>query len=195
MADSRRTEMTKLLFRTALIELIQDKPFHKITVKEICEQADLNRTTFYLHYSDLNQLLGDIVSQLEKDTSEHFSSAKGKGDDIENLTRHLEYIKDNKIIYKALMSSNLDDNIRMGIFQNMLSGVSERVPEFGSKIENPYTYTFMIFGCGSVISQWISNGFDMDTASLAKLLYGLCAKPKEQVTNRIGSRTRKTVSR
>ena len=76
--------MTKLLFRTALIELMQEKPFHKITVKEICEQADLNRTTFYLHYSDQTQLLDGIVSKLEEDTSKHFASATGNEDDIEN---------------------------------------------------------------------------------------------------------------
>ena len=75
MAASRRTEMTKLLFRTALIELMQVKPFHKITVKEICEQADLNRTTFYLHYTDQTQLLNDIVSKLASVSAEHPTNA------------------------------------------------------------------------------------------------------------------------
>ena len=43
--ESRRTHMTKMLLKTALIELMQEKPFRQITIKELCERADLNRTT------------------------------------------------------------------------------------------------------------------------------------------------------
>ncbi len=43
--ESRRVTMTKLLLKTALIELMQEKPFPQITIKELCERADLNRTT------------------------------------------------------------------------------------------------------------------------------------------------------
>lgn len=176
MAASRRTEMTKLLFRTALIELMQEKPFHKITVKEICEQADLNRTTFYLHYTDQTQLLNDIVSKLETDTAEHFSSVTGTGDDIDLLSKHLEYIKDNAKIYRTLMGSNLDYDIKTKIFKNMLNDMKDKMPALVNRIENPYVYKFITFGCGSVISQWIDNGFDLDTCELAKLLYSLCKK-------------------
>ena len=173
MADSRRTEMTKLLFRTALIELMQEKPFHKITIKEICAQADLNRTTFYLHYSDQTQLLNDIVARLEEETSKHFISGAGNGDDIENLIKHLEYIKDNEKIYRTLMGGNLDDSIRVNIFKNMLSDMNVKNPEWTSRVENPYVQIFIIYGCGSAVFRWIENGFDLDTRSLAKLLYSL----------------------
>ena len=50
--ESRRTQMTRRLIRTALIELMGEKTFERITIKELCERADVNRTTFYLHYSD-----------------------------------------------------------------------------------------------------------------------------------------------
>ena len=173
MADSRRTEMTKFLFRTALIELMQEKPYHKITIKEICEQADLNRTTFYLHYSDQNQLLKDIVSRLEEETAKHFSSETGNCDVIEKLIKHLEYIKENEKIYRTLMGSNLDDSIRVKIFKNMLSDINVKNPEWTSRVENPYVQTFIVFGCGSSIFQWIENGFDLDTKTLATLLYNL----------------------
>ena len=72
VADSRRTQMTKKLFRTALVELMQEKPFHKITIKEICDRADLNRTTFYLHYEDQNQLLNEIVGLIRCKDQQHW---------------------------------------------------------------------------------------------------------------------------
>ena len=58
--ESRRVTMTKLLLKTALIELMQEKPFPQITIKELCERADLNRTTFYLHYADQTAVLREI---------------------------------------------------------------------------------------------------------------------------------------
>ena len=169
MAVSRRTEMTKLLFRTALIELMQEKPFHKITVKEICEQADL-------HYSDQTQLLNDIVAKLEIDTAEHFTSVTGTGNDIDLLSKHLEYIKDNAKIYRTLMGSNLDYDIKTNIFKNMIDDMKDKMPVLAIRIESPYVYKFITFGCGSVISQWIDNGFDLETREMANLLYNLCKK-------------------
>ena len=183
MAASRRTEMTKLLFRTALIELMQEKPFHKITIKEICEQADLNRTTFYLHYTDQTQLLGDIVSKLESDTTEHFSSITGTGDDIDLLSKHLEYIRDNAKIYRTLIGSNLDYETKTKIFKNILNDMSDTLPVLGKRVESPYVYRFITYGCGSVISQWIDKGFDLETHELAKLLYTLCKRTYDVQTN------------
>ena len=175
--------MTKLLFRTALIELMQEKPFHKITIKEICDKADLNRTTFYLHYEDQSQLLDDIVLRLEEDTAEHFSNVTGKGDDIELLANHLEYVKENALTYRTLMSNNLNDGIREKIFRNMLSDMSERMPVIGTNHDSPYIHTFMLFGSGTMILQWIDNGFDLDTHYLASLVYNLCKASAERVRN------------
>lgn len=48
MKESRKTLMTKKVFRKVLLELLQSKPLSKITITEICEKADLNRSTFYM---------------------------------------------------------------------------------------------------------------------------------------------------
>ena len=61
--NNRRTIMTKRLLKTALIELMQDTPINKITIKDICQQADLSRSTFYLHYTDQYDLLNDLESE------------------------------------------------------------------------------------------------------------------------------------
>ena len=69
--ENRRTQMTKLLLRTALIELMQEKPITQITIRALCEKADLNRTTFYLHYTDQMALLEDVERQVMEQTVEH----------------------------------------------------------------------------------------------------------------------------
>ena len=50
--NNRRTVLTKRIFKETLMDLMKEKPISKITIKEICDLADMSRSTFYLHYQD-----------------------------------------------------------------------------------------------------------------------------------------------
>ena len=64
MKTDARVKYTRMVLKKALLELMQHKPVNKITVKEICERAELNRATFYAHYSDCFDLLESIEEEL-----------------------------------------------------------------------------------------------------------------------------------
>ena len=55
---------TKKAFEMSLVELSKEIPFNKITVKQLCERADLSRNAFYFHYSDINALIEDIENSI-----------------------------------------------------------------------------------------------------------------------------------
>ena len=59
-----RIKKTKRAIRSAFYELIKEKPLEKITVREIAERAEINKTTFYAHY----ETVYDLVDQLEQET-------------------------------------------------------------------------------------------------------------------------------
>ena len=63
LAD-RRVRKTRALLRQGLIGLMREKSVQDITVKELCEACDINRSTFYLHYTDVAQLLHSIEDEL-----------------------------------------------------------------------------------------------------------------------------------
>jgi AcrR family transcriptional regulator len=63
MELDRRVKYTREALKKSLIELMKTKPFQKITVKELCERADINRATFYTHYSDTAELLEQIETE------------------------------------------------------------------------------------------------------------------------------------
>ena len=65
----RRTRYTRQAIRDTLLELMEEKPFSRITVTEVCKLAELNRGTFYLHYLDLDDVLDDILSEMISDTT------------------------------------------------------------------------------------------------------------------------------
>jgi len=59
-----RVRYTQRVLKEALLSLLAEKPINKITVKEVCALAELNRATFYAHYSDCFALLESIENEL-----------------------------------------------------------------------------------------------------------------------------------
>ena len=56
-----RIEKTKTAIHNTFLELRSRKPLEKITIKELCEKAQINKSTFYSHYKDIY----DLSDQLE----------------------------------------------------------------------------------------------------------------------------------
>lgn len=70
----RKNEKTRSpypLYQTTIkdtfLELLKQKSFTKITVTEICKNAEINRGTFYLHYYDIHDVLSDIFNDMTQD--------------------------------------------------------------------------------------------------------------------------------
>ena len=61
----RRTRYTRQAIRETLLELMEEKPFSRVTVTEVCRKAEMNRGTFYLHYLDLEDVLDDLDDKFE----------------------------------------------------------------------------------------------------------------------------------
>ena len=68
---TRRVRYTKKVLRDSLLKCMRQKPIRKITVKEVCEMAELNRATFYSHYHDCF----DLLEQIENDMLDHFRAS------------------------------------------------------------------------------------------------------------------------
>ena len=49
--------------KDALLELLEEQPFEKITVAALCRQAEITRATFYLHFSDINAVLDELLDE------------------------------------------------------------------------------------------------------------------------------------
>lgn len=76
--SNRSVQRTKKLLKNALSELLLKKTLHEISVRELCEHANLNRGTFYLHYKDIYDLLEQMEDDLLADVSAILSSHETK---------------------------------------------------------------------------------------------------------------------
>ena len=64
MNEDRRVQKTRQAIQNAFVELITEKNYPEITVKEIADRANVNRKTFYNHYADINALVAELETAI-----------------------------------------------------------------------------------------------------------------------------------
>lgn len=172
--ESRRVTMTKMLLKTALIELMQEKPFQQITIKELCEQADLNRTTFYLHYADQSAVLREIEDEATQKTIEYMKHASPSDGTVDLIERFLNYVKENPMLFRTLLLSGERASFKPEFIASTLSEIRTNLPYYGDELHTKYVITFLMEGSAHVISEWLDAGFDLPARDIAETIYVLC---------------------
>ena len=161
----------------AFLSLLEKKDFSYITVKEICEKAKVNRSTFYLHYSDIYQMLESIENELMDEIAqviEEYPLNLVQNGSSYPLIEHIFTILDNnKDICIALMGSNGD----MGFVSRMEKMIAETVlRQLSGKFaadnrDVEYVYAFCLNGCVGMIKAWLSSENQESTKHMAELTH------------------------
>ena len=169
--NNRRTIVTKKLLKTALMELMQEKQFSHITIKELCERADLNRTTFYLHYTNLEILLNEIEGETAHKTLEYIHNIQDSNDEVSQITIFLNYIKDNSSLFRTLLCNNPNGVFRDTFLNNLMNSTRETMTTYKTPSQTYYVQTFIMTGSLNVVTKWIDDDFEMPVDSLADLIF------------------------
>lgn len=181
--ESRRVRMTKLLLKTALIELMQEKPFPQITIKELCERADLNRTTFYLHYSDQSGVLRDIEQEAQEKAIKYMRNVSPDAKAIDLIEAFMNYVKDNAVLFRTLMLSDGAQTFKQEFIRYTLSQIRPNLPYYGDELHEKYVFSFLMNGSIHIITDWIESEFDLSTKEVAKVIYTLCDSARDIATS------------
>ena len=92
-AEYRSSIRSKTMIKEALLELMIEKPFDKITITDIVKKADINRGTFYAHYDNTSEVLKSISTSVMDEISSVFK-AKNNSDVLWNPRGYLKQISD-----------------------------------------------------------------------------------------------------
>ena len=177
--ESRRVTMTKLLLKTALIELMQEKPFPQITIKELCERADLNRTPIYLHYADQQAVMRERENEATQKTIEYMKHASPDAGTVELIERFLNYVKDSPMLFRTLLLSGERASFKPDFIASTLSEIRENLPRYGDELHEKYVFIFLMEGSAHIITEWLRSDFDLPTAEIAKTIYALCDSARD----------------
>lgn len=172
--ENRRTQMTKLLLRTALIELMQEKPFRQITIKDLCERADLNRTTFYLHYTNQEAVLADVERDALEKTMEYMKNISPTVETVELIQAFLSYVKNNAPLFRILLCHSGNDAIMASYMGSVLGRLRPNLPMYGPPERERYVLNFLMHGSIHVIIMWMEQGFNPSENEIAALIYRMC---------------------
>ena len=176
---------TAIRMDEAFLKLIEKKDFAYITVKEICEKAGVNRSTFYLHYETINNLLEEsaqyIIDQFVRsmpcDTADFLEKLQGRPlEELylitpEYLTPYLTYIKKHRFIFKATVeraSTLRMDAAYQNLNRHVLTPILNRfqVPTEDQK----YIMQFHISGLMAIINEWLEDDCKDSIAHIASVI-------------------------
>ena len=132
--------------------LLEEKDLQKITIKEICEEAHINRSTFYNHFEDVYGVLEKMWEFHRMNRGYLFRNSHSKSR-RKNLKQILEYIKDNELFYRVSFHSPIFSEISSG-FEIVF--MSHEIS--GTCLKEKYEMEFMKQGFLMTISYWL----DMD---------------------------------
>ncbi len=165
--EERRIRRTKNALKRQFIKLVKEKGYSAVTVTDIVEHADYNRSTFYAYYLDkedlANQLIDEMMSLLSKSFYEPFTvNTAVQYEQIENRTQNTFFlhIYENRHFYKLLTISNSIPNLKerfLEQFKEMFLKIRYLDTSNNTITINHYN-TYKMYGSYGVIIEWISEG-------------------------------------
>ncbi|MCM1364485.1 MAG: TetR family transcriptional regulator C-terminal domain-containing protein [Faecalibacterium sp.] len=175
----------------ALIALLEVKDLEYITVKEICEKAEVNRSTFYLHYETIADLVDEAMESVNQrflscfsDKTHNFVNRIGDGKQTdlvliteEYLLPYLNFIRDNKHVYRA--SFRNPSEMQVGErYRNLKTYIIEPILKRFGMPETYWQYyiAYYIEGIMAIIKQWLNNNC-RDSCEIIATIIEECVRP------------------
>jgi len=161
----RRVRRTRQLLSNALIELIMQKGFDKITVQDILDRADVGRSTFYTHFMDKDDLLAKSVEGLQTILIEQVADgaeAEGYASVLPSLAL-FRHTQGGHTLYKAMIGGGGIDLVVKGLRDMLINYAMERIALISPKSAQPRIPAELIAitltgALLSLLMWWLDNG-------------------------------------
>ena len=173
LSDNRRTRMTKRLMKDALLELLEREKLVNISVTALCEAADVHRSTFYKHYSDPADVLGEIEQDfLDKiPVLPTFLDEYTQEQILSSAAAFFDYSKENKKILRILFNKSSGSNFAARLVEFLCSGIP--LEKSIDEVSAHYMRLYIAYGTVGMMREWVTGGFSVSSERLAKMLYFL----------------------
>jgi len=174
--ENRKSRYSKMVMRESLMELMKEKSILSVSVKDICDLADISRSTFYDHYKDQY----DLLKQIEDETLAYFEDMlnrykdkQTKKDTGQMVEEMLTYIANNGNTIHVLLSENGDLTFQKKLLYHFImhNQITKYFTEKQQSEETmPYYSVFLVHGAIGLIQHWLKDNMTMPIPQLAKML-------------------------
>lgn len=183
---------TALRMDEALLALLEEKALEYITVKEICHQAGVNRSTFYLHYETISDLVNETLEMINQRFLSYFpqqeeevlgNMGSREREDLvlvirEYLLPYLRFIRDNKKVYWAAFRNpgSMQAHTRYGdLKQHILGPILERFEVPAAHC--PYYMAYYVEGIIAIVREWLRRDCTDEVEMIADIIES-CVRPR-----------------
>lgn len=180
----RRVIKTRRQLKKGLAALMKEKSVNQITVKELVEEVDINRSTFYLHFKDIQDLLREIEENMEaqiKRAIEEHPIVSGNENAFYFIEDMFRVLDEEREISKALIGPNGDmgfiHRIERIIKENSRGTLEKMFP--GKKEDLKYFYAFCLSGCLGLVKVWLNEGEEKSPEEMAQVTFNMIANAKD----------------
>lgn len=173
-AEDRRVKRTKKALRECLFSLLEHKPLKEISVKELTEAADVNRSTFYFYYKDINdmmmQIQNEIYTVFEAEVIAPTSAFNTVEDFMAYILRFLLFCRENEKICKFVIGNDPDNNLTRIIRASLLEHIPDTKKAFALDDPKCYLTCIALTGIWETVIQWMYDGMLVPPEELAAFL-------------------------
>ena len=175
--ENRRVQMTKKMLKDALLELLENKPLENISVTDVCNHADVNRSTFYAYYVGTWQLMAEIENDILNNLPVLQDEQTNYGDEpfLHVLEKFFAYVKKEEKLFKILIIQRENSNFN----QKLVDIVMSKYPltlKNSNALKAKYAYTYCVNGVVGILKEWMNNNFPISTREFSKMVIELSSK-------------------
>lgn len=166
-------QQTERNIRDVFTELFQKEPLEKITVSQICSLCHINRSSFYLHYKDVY----DLMDAVEREMSSYFTMIFMEDTPLDLRKRFAKlftFIRDNDAFYRAYLNAAGSSHVISGLIPDSARTSLETVTRklgIHSEQELHYHQAFFVAGLTALIREWLNRDCPESPEELARILH------------------------
>ena len=177
MAENKRAKITKKIIKETLLELLETFPLEKITVTQICELAEVNRSTYYVYYEDVSQLMAEIENDVLDMLPISTTGSMDYSDEefMNEMERFLDYVQEHKRLFRILILQRDNNSFNLNLMDSVMEKYAMTL-KTGKEMPPRVSYIFCTSGVIGLMREWISNDFPISSREFAKIALQLCAK-------------------
>lgn len=172
MKNDHRIAVTKKMITEALLKLLKTKPVSEITVKELCEEAHVNRATFYAHYENIYDLTDYVRQELTVQIIDSVTAFSNEDSLSDMLVCVCRCIAENADFCEIVFGRYSDTDFANSIIELIRMRYLYLWRESGGTNEDDMdlTYTFIANGGIAVIRSWVQNGIKQSPEYIAAFI-------------------------
>lgn len=174
LKEDRRVRRTKKSLRDSLFKLLEEKNISQITVTELTKLADVNRSTFYLYYNDIF----DMMDKIQKEIYSVFVSTvvecaekfENESDFVKYCAGFLDFCKENYSVCRFITRNDCNNQLADKIKLAVRSVVPDSAKTFDPRDPRYYLTTFALSGMLGTILEWMNDGMVISSQDMARFL-------------------------